>query len=69
MEIKNTKLNLLEHAIINQLEADFDDQDFDSMSEMLSLLINNKESKKILIEYLSGSAKKNWLEGKTNVRY
>ena len=39
------------------------------MSEMLSLLINNKESKKILIEYLSGSAKKNWLEGKTNVRY
>ena len=40
------EVNLMEHAVINQLEADFDDQDFDSMSEMLSLLINNKESKK-----------------------
>ena len=63
------EVNLLEHAVINQLEADFDSQNFGSMSEMLSLLINNKESKKILIQYLSGSAKKNWLEGKTNVRY
>ena len=43
MEIKNAKLNLLKHAIINQLEADFDDQDFDSMSEMLLLLINIKK--------------------------
>ena len=67
--VADEELNLLEHAIINQLEGDFEDQDFDSMSEMLSLLINNEESKKILIEYLSDSAKENWLEGKTNVRY
>ena len=61
--------NLLEHSVINQLETDLNDQDFDAMSEMLSLLIKNEESKKILIEYLSDTAKENWLEGKTNVRY
>ena len=42
--------NLLEHSVVNQLETDFNDQDFDAMSEMLSLLIKNEESKKILIE-------------------
>lgn len=61
--------NLLMHAVINQLEADFSDIEFDAMSEMLELLIKNKESKKILIEYLGDTAKENWLEGKTNVRF
>lgn len=61
--------NLLQHAVINQLETDFNDRDFDAMSEMLELLIKNEESKKILIEYLSDTAKENWLEGKTIVRY
>lgn len=60
---------LLEHAVINQLESDFDEQDFDAMSEMLTLLIKNEESKNILIEYLSDSAKENWLEKRTSVRY
>ena len=60
---------LLEHEVINQLEADFNDQDYDAMSEMLSLLIKNNKSKKILIEYLSDSAKENWIEGKTKTRW
>jgi carbamate kinase len=68
-EENNTEANLLEHAVINQLEADFDDQDFDSMSETIGLLLKNEEAKKILIEYLSDTAKENWLEGRTNVRY
>jgi len=68
-EENNTEANLLEHAVINQLEADFDDQDFDSMSETIGLLLKNEEAKKILIEYLGDTAKENWLEGRTNVRY
>lgn len=60
---------LLEHEVINQLEADFDNQDYDAMSEMLTLLMKNEESKNILIEYLSDSAKENWLEKRTAVRY
>jgi carbamate kinase len=53
------EVNLLEHAVINQLEADFDDQDFDSMSETIGLLLKNEEAKKILIEYLGDSGKEN----------
>jgi len=68
-EENNTEANLLEHAVINQLEADFDDQDFDSMSVTIGLLLKNEEAKKILIEYLGDTAKENWLEGRTNVRY
>jgi hypothetical protein len=39
------------------------------MSETIGLLLKNEEAKKILIEYLSDTAKENWLEGRTNVRY
>jgi hypothetical protein len=63
------KVNLLEHAVINQLEANFNDQDFDSMLVTIGLLLKNEEAKKILIEYLGDKAKENWLEGRTNVRY
>jgi len=61
--------NLLEHAVLNQLEADFNDLDFDSMSEMLELLIKNEDSKKILIEYLGNSALENLIEQRTIIRY
>lgn len=61
--------NLLLHAILNQIETDFDDQDYESIDEMLQLLMKNPEAKNILIEYLSDSAKANWLEDKTAKRY
>jgi len=61
--------DLLVHAVLNQIEGDFDDGDYESIDELLNQLINNEESKKKLIEYLSDSAKENWLEGKTNIRY
>ena len=51
--MKKTEENLLEHAFINQLETDFNDQD----------------NKMIIIEYLSDTAKENWLEGRTNCRF
>lgn len=61
--------NLLEHAVLNQIESDLDEHDYDSLSEMIGLLIKSEPAKKILIEYLSDTAKENWLEGKTNCRY
>lgn len=61
--------DLLEHAVINQLETDFDDQDFDAMSEMIQCLIQVEDAKKILIEYLSDSGKENWIEQKTVKRW
>jgi DNA-binding SARP family transcriptional activator len=60
---------LLEHAIINQFETDLNDQDYDSMSEMIQQLIFLEPARKVLIDYLSDTAKENWLEGKTTIRY
>ncbi len=61
--------NLLLHAVINQLETDFDDNDFESMDEFLTQLIKVETNHEIFLEYLSDSGKENWLEGKTNVRF
>ena len=61
--------NLLEHAVINQFESDLENRDYDSISEMLVLLIKNKESRHILTEFLGDSAKENLIEGRTSVRY
>ena len=66
MEEQNT---LLEHAVINQIETDLNDNEYDSISDMLNKLFEIEEAKTILIEYLSDSAKENWLEGKTSIRY
>lgn len=58
--------NLLVHALLNQLESDFEEQEYDSIDELLSSLIKDDKNKVLLIEYLSDTAKENWLEGKTN---
>jgi len=67
--MNNKKLNLLEHAFINQLEADLDDQEFEPISKMIQSLLKDEKNQKIIIEYLSDSAEKNWLEGETTIRY
>lgn len=59
----------LEHAVINQLEADFNDQYYDTMSEMLQLLIQNDGARNILVGYLGDTALENLNEGKTFMRY
>ncbi len=61
--------NLLLHAVINQLETDFDDQDYDAMDEFLTQLMKVEENHNILYQYLTDSAQENWLEGKTNCRF
>jgi len=60
---------LLKHAVLNQIETDFDDKDFDAIDELLEQVIKNEEMKGKLIAYLSDSARENWIEGKTHVRY
>ena len=62
-------LELLEHAVINQLESDFDDQDYDAMSEMIQFLLKSENSRHILIEYLSDEQREYWIQGKTKTRY
>lgn len=64
-----TKNDLLEHAVLNQIEADLNSNDYDALSEMLQLLISKEESRNILIGYLSDTAKENWIEGRTHRRY
>lgn len=61
--------NLLVHAILNQIEADFQSQDFEALDCLLRNLIWSDESKKELLSYLGDSAKENLMEGKTKTRY
>jgi len=61
--------NHLLHAVINQLETDFDDQDYDAMDELITMLMKNSDNHEILYNYLSDSAAENWLEGKTSTRF
>lgn len=61
--------NLLLHAVINQLETDFDDNEFHSMDEFLTKLIENEDNHTIMYNYLCDSAQENWIEGKTNTRF
>ena len=61
--------NLLEHAIINQLEFDFNLQDYTALSELIQRLIFLEPARKLLIAYLSDTEKEQWLEKKTNTRY
>lgn len=60
---------LLEHAVVNQLESDFHDNDFDAMSEMIALLLESESNRSILFNYLSDSAQQNLKDGKTVKRY
>ena len=61
--------NLLLHAVINQLEADFGDQDYDAMDELITKLMENSDNHDILYQYLSDSAQENWIDRKTKVRF
>lgn len=64
-----TENDLLELAVLNEIEKDLDENDYDAISEMLQLLISKEESRNILIEYLSDQAKEDWIERRTYRRY
>lgn len=61
--------NLLLHAVINQLEIDFDNNEFDSMDELITKLMENEANHEIFFSYLSDTEQEYWLEGKTNTRF
>lgn len=60
---------LLGHSVLNQIESDIRDMDFDAYSELMMKLLKNKDNKKILFNYLSQSAQENLKEGTTTKRY
>lgn len=68
-ESENIADDLLEHEVLNQIEADLNDNDYESISEMLQKLMESPISKEILYQYLSDSAQKNLKEGLTKKRY
>ena len=74
VEALNTYLNersnnLLLHAVLNQIETDFDDQDYESIDELLQRLIDIPQAKDLLTGYLSDTALENWKLGRTAKRY
>lgn len=63
-------INLLEHAVINQIESDLGDNDFAALSEMLQNLISGKyDNTEILYQYLGDTAQENLKEGLTVKRW
>lgn len=61
---------LLIHSVINQLETDFGDNDFESMSNLLEAIISDeRDGKDVLWEYLSNTAQENLKEGLTIKRF
>lgn len=63
-------LGLLAHEVINQLEADFDSQDFEAMDEMIRTLTKNeKPNHEIMYAYLTETGQQNLKEGLTAKRW
>lgn len=60
---------LLEQAIVNQIEKDLEEQDYDSLSELIKNLIHLEPAEKLLIGYLSDEVRENWLEGNVEIKY
>lgn len=60
---------LLEHSVLNQIQADLQDNDFDAYSELMMKLLKNEDNREILFNYLSQSAQENLKEGITTKRY
>ncbi len=67
--ITDDNKDLLIQGIINQIEVDLEEGDFDAIDEMLSLLLKNKDNQKILISFLGDTIKELWLGGKLEPKY
>lgn len=61
--------NQLLHAVLNQVEQDLEDQDYEALDEMLQMLIKDKKSRDILYHYLSDEAQDDLAEFSVVERY
>ena len=57
--MKTINKESLEHAVLNQIETDLLDKDFEAYSEMMQLLLKDDKNKEILFNYLSDTAQEN----------
>lgn len=64
-----TKDELLEHKVLNQIEADLESEEYESLSTLFQNLISNDSSKNQLESYLSQSALESLNEEETFCRY
>ena len=61
--------DLLLMAVVNQLEDDFDNQEYESLDCLLKELLKNEENRKLCVDYLSDDMKERWIEGKVTIKY
>ena len=62
-------LGLLAHEVINQLESDFECEDFEGMDDMIrTLLKNERPNHEVMYDFLSESARQNLKEELTAKR-
>jgi hypothetical protein len=52
-----TKEDLLSQAVINQIEKDIEDQEYESIDELLLQLMKSKKAKAILMDYIGDEVK------------
>lgn len=60
---------LLIHSVINEIERDLNSLDYESLDELLNLLIKNDKSKKLLLGYLSDDTLEALKKGTTIKKY
>lgn len=61
--------SLLEQAVINQMERDFEENELESLSELLQQLFQLEGVKKCLEDYLSDDIAEEWLSGEMRIKY
>lgn len=61
--------SLLELAVINQIEKDIEEDEFESLSQLLQQLFQLEGAKKCLEDYLSDDIKEEWLSGEMRIKY
>ena len=69
MNIRKINNKLLMHEVLNQIEADINDFDFDAFDELMEKLLQSNMNKELFFSFLSDSAQKNIRDGLTVCRY
>ena len=64
---KNKDLIIM--AIVNQLEKDFKEQEFESLDCLLTELLKSTKNRELFHDYLSDQIKEDWIEGKIEIKY